>query len=134
MRVSVRRRCSDCLDALPADRSKVASPKPISGIAVQELPKPIYARPNEDRVGVAVEVLRRSIEQYITPGVPTFASLLIRASISHGVTTAESMWAIYDQILSGRYMANWLSDPRLGGFIANENDPPAGLTLGASCR
>src|SRR5262249_14849373 len=69
-------------------------------------------------------------EQYVAPESAVLASFLVRALLARNCTTAEAMWAIFDQIDTGRYKAALLSEhPSTVDNIVNEYNPPAGVDV-----
>ena len=53
--------------------------------------KPMYPRPNQERVLAANQVLIHQIEENIAPGIPVLAVVYISAMVSQGVSVAASM-------------------------------------------
>jgi hypothetical protein len=94
-----------------------------------ERTKPGYPRPQAERLAFAGKQLSE-VEQYIAPKSAVLASLLVRALLARGCTTAEAMWAIFDHIESGRYGAASLGElPSTVTYIVGEDNPPAGLDV-----
>jgi hypothetical protein len=126
-----RMRCDlDRVNALSlqaaADEWNRAGAEPILEAFRQE---PCYPEPPAARLEFAIQKLT-NIEQYFVPESAAFASLLVRALLARNCTTSEALWAIYSQILSGRYEAcDYRKLPSRYGPVIGEHNPPAGLEV-----
>ncbi len=109
-----------CATTRPAPRPAIA----------QDLDRliPPYERPDADSLQKAILELRR-IEACILPGYAVTCSCLIFGMVKRGLTVAEGMWALYEQIASGRYSAMLLDELPDDARLVWEQDLPAGLEL-----
>lgn len=90
--------------------------------------RPPYRRPADDRLAMADAALTK-VEEFIAPGSSVLTSLLVRALLALQCTTAEGLWAIYDRIAAGKYLARMLKDlPGDVRYLVTEHNPPAGLS------
>jgi hypothetical protein len=105
------------------------TPSPSSRPKAIERAKPGYPKPEVERLVFAGKRLAE-VEQYIAPKSAVLASLLVRALLARDCTTAEAMWAIFNQVETGRYRATLTSElPKTVTYIVTEHNPPAGLDV-----
>lgn len=89
--------------------------------------EPGYPRPFPTRLAFAGRELIR-LEEFIAPGSAVLASLLVRALLARGCTTAEAMWAVYGRIKSGHYQAAPLGRSS-SSYLVTEQNVPSGLEV-----
>jgi hypothetical protein len=89
---------------------------------------PSYRRPTEERLDAAM--LRVfPVFEYILPEMYVAASLLVRAIIEAGSTTAEATWAIHELHLRGGLKPFSFRSVSLKKLVSERNQRPGGLKL-----